>query len=927
MKRFFAPSSRQNRRESSASVIVQSSTPDLDESTLLHSSYSSSLVAKTPKEKLTLIEIANKLEKNVEVRDRTWHFRKYPKCFVGSEAVDYLVDSNIASSREDAVRIANKIMATVGNFEHVCKEHDLEDGYFFFRFIDPEPVTPLLTTYQQSGINRMDKYGFLVDEKDVPKVANGATEKLFQLKADAKKWEGILDDVTTANGKKVSNLINPSKVKYNTRRGLPDAMRRKAWMALTGVDLIMKAHPGKYDELVDKAAADYKKLHDHGSADNFSTSSTLERMGIVLDTIDRDINRTFPKHYLFQSESKDKDGDRGSFKDDDQGSFTMESACESENVDSEEEDEEENEEEEETDDTQSVVQDPSIEVEAKMKTFNESMQVLMSRMNCDEISGNHDTNNKDLDSSLHSEKSFDIFGEEADDGKVNTQGGSSQSRKSSSVEALEIGQGKGQDSLRRVLRAYCMYDADVGYCQGMNFITAMFLTFLSEEEAFWLLVVVMNEEPYKLRDMFGEDMAGTHEILYIAEKLMAQFLPKLAIQMEEEMIHVSMFVTPWLLTVYTSTFPFDLVVRVWDSFLVEGWKVVYRVMLSLLEHASKDIAELKFEQVLNYFRELPSTVNGKTIMADSFRIPLKSKHIQNHVMRWRRSKEQTKDGKAPTYKYKNSGGSKKSELGTIRNSGGTSSKKSKSMSAKLPMRRKSNPREVEIENISQKLIPIFGTYRFAIMLHSVLSPEECSKLIDRAEQDGFEDATIVNANTKTRHRDCTRCLLDDVELANEWYERIVNALKNTPFETKLINAPWVQKSSGMNPQAMGLNEHLRLLKYKPRQFFQAHYDSPFVRSTPDGNCVGEMSCVSVQIYLNQNFKGGSTTFRSGDRFLDVKPRTGSILLFEHNILHEGQTVLQGTKYLLRTDVMYSTQSTSTMTSTRPFSGTTFTEQL
>ena len=46
----------------------------------------------------------------------------------------------------------------------------------------------------------------------------------------------------------------------------------------------------------------------------------------------------------------------------------------------------------------------------------------------------------------------------------------------------------GQASLRRVLRAYSVHDRDVGYCQGMNFIAGMFLTFMTEEEAFWLLV-------------------------------------------------------------------------------------------------------------------------------------------------------------------------------------------------------------------------------------------------------------------------------------------------------------------------------------------------------------------------------------------------------------------------------------------------------
>ncbi len=50
----------------------------------------------------------------------------------------------------------------------------------------------------------------------------------------------------------------------------------------------------------------------------------------------------------------------------------------------------------------------------------------------------------------------------------------------------------GQAALRRVLRAYSYYDREVSYCQGMNFIAGMFLTVMSEEEAFWLLVCKLN---------------------------------------------------------------------------------------------------------------------------------------------------------------------------------------------------------------------------------------------------------------------------------------------------------------------------------------------------------------------------------------------------------------------------------------------------
>ena len=47
--------------------------------------------------------------------------------------------------------------------------------------------------------------------------------------------------------------------------------------------------------------------------------------------------------------------------------------------------------------------------------------------------------------------------------------------------------GEGQRKLFRVLSCFSSYNKKVGYVQGMSFITAMFLTYESEENAFWLL--------------------------------------------------------------------------------------------------------------------------------------------------------------------------------------------------------------------------------------------------------------------------------------------------------------------------------------------------------------------------------------------------------------------------------------------------------
>jgi len=192
----------------------------------------------------------------------------------------------------------------------------------------------------------------------------------------------------------------------------------------------------------------------------------------------------------------------------------------------------------------------------------------------------------------------------------------------------------GQASLRRVLRAYSIYDVDVGYCQGMNFIAAMFITYVSEEEAFWLLVAIMKDSPCRMRGLFGEGMSEAHQVLFVAQKLITQFLPRLSRHFAAENVDITMFATQWLLTMYTSHFPFDIVTRIWDCFLVEGWKVTYRVMLALLEGASAELMKLRFEDILGYLKDLPHLVDHDELMESTFKIPLRKKHLIKYAKQW-----------------------------------------------------------------------------------------------------------------------------------------------------------------------------------------------------------------------------------------------------------------------------------------------------
>lgn len=58
------------------------------------------------------------------------------------------------------------------------------------------------------------------------------------------------------------------------------------------------------------------------------------------------------------------------------------------------------------------------------------------------------------------------------------------------------GEGPGVPKLRRVLAAYSWYSPEIGYCQGMNNLAAtLLLTHATEEEAFWVLVCIIEVSP------------------------------------------------------------------------------------------------------------------------------------------------------------------------------------------------------------------------------------------------------------------------------------------------------------------------------------------------------------------------------------------------------------------------------------------------
>ncbi|XP_028771917.1 uncharacterized protein LOC114729125 [Neltuma alba] len=82
--------------------------------------------------------IVSKMKESIVVKDRFCKMRRFTKCFLGSEAVDFLSEDQYLE-RQEAVEFAQNL-ASKFFFHHVLDENLFEDGNHLYRFLDDDPI-------------------------------------------------------------------------------------------------------------------------------------------------------------------------------------------------------------------------------------------------------------------------------------------------------------------------------------------------------------------------------------------------------------------------------------------------------------------------------------------------------------------------------------------------------------------------------------------------------------------------------------------------------------------------------------------------------------------------------------------------------------------------------------------------------------------
>merc|ERR1719479_691226 len=150
----------------------------------------------------------------------------------------------------------------------------------------------------------------------------------------------------------------------------------------------------------------------------------------------------------------------------------------------------------------------------------------------------------------------------------------------------------GISKLRRVLLAYSLHNPDIEYCQGFNRIAAIALLFLNEEDAFWLLVYIVDV--VMPINYYTKQLIGAQVDQAVFKELVTEKLPNLAEHLEVHGVDPALFSLNWFLCLFVDTLPVNTYLHIWDAFLFA------LAILKLIE--GKIMRQNDYMSIFNTFR-------------------------------------------------------------------------------------------------------------------------------------------------------------------------------------------------------------------------------------------------------------------------------------------------------------------------------------
>lgn len=194
--------------------------------------------------------------------------------------------------------------------------------------------------------------------------------------------------------------------------------------------------------------------------------------------------------------------------------------------------------------------------------------------------------------------------------------------------------GEGQRAMYYVLSSYAKYNKKTTYVQGMGFICALLLIYMTPENAFFTMDSLMKK--YGLENLYEEGFPKLKAYFFCLSCLIKKHMKEVFDILKKNEVYISMFASEWFLTLFSRVIPFKVLVRIFDVFFLEGFKTMFRFALGFLKLKEKQIIQNKnnFSETIRIVKDFDEEVNINELFKVSFNFKISTKEILDYEKKY-----------------------------------------------------------------------------------------------------------------------------------------------------------------------------------------------------------------------------------------------------------------------------------------------------
>ena len=196
-------------------------------------------------------------------------------------------------------------------------------------------------------------------------------------------------------------------------------------------------------------------------------------------------------------------------------------------------------------------------------------------------------------------------------------------------------EGNGKKMLFNILKALAFIRPEIGYCQGMNFIAGALINLIdNEEKCFWIFLSFIDN--FEMNFLYLKNMPDYSIRVYQLKFYIKEYLPDLALHFKKNQINPDIFFSKWILTIFSNYLSFDILYNVWDVFILDKWKALFKFCLMILNSMKDKLINMDLITFSKFIKDNKN--NSSLINFEEF-----SKHYKDYKITNRQLNELRED--------------------------------------------------------------------------------------------------------------------------------------------------------------------------------------------------------------------------------------------------------------------------------------------